>query len=71
MEELIIFYLHSLMVLSPSLSEDLTFIVQLFRDIIAQVLKAFLEFILESIQYVMYVPHSVHCLLFVLLNLTS
>ena len=58
------------MIMLPCFSEYLTFILDLFLDVITQLLQSSLEFILECIQGGMHIVHLVYCLLFVLLNLT-
>ena len=59
------------MVVAPSLSKDLTFIVNLSSQIITKLAQSSLEFLLESVQSSMHILHSKLSLLLVLLNLTS
>ena len=59
------------MVVAPSLSKDLTFIVNLSCQIITKLAQSILEFLLESVQSSMHILHGKLSLLFVLLNLTS
>ena len=63
-------HLHSFMVVAPGLTEDLAFIVQLSREIFAQISQPVLELLLERIEDVVHVSHGLHRLLLVLLNLT-
>ena len=59
------------MVVAPSLSKDLTFIVNLSSKIITKLVQSILEFLLESVQSSMHILHGKLSLLLVLLNLTS
>ena len=59
------------MVVAPSLSKDLTFIVNLSSKIITKLVQSILEFLLESVQSSMHILHGKLSLLLILLNLTS
>ena len=59
------------MVVAPSLSKDLTFIVNLSSQIITKLVQSILEFLLESVQSSMHILHGKLSLLLILLNLTS
>ena len=68
--DIVTHHLHSFMVVAPSLTEDLAFFVQLSCEIFAQICQPVLELLLERIEDIMHVPHGLHRLLLVLLNLT-
>ena len=58
------------MVVAPGLAEDFAFVIQLSREIFAQISQPVLELFLERIEDVVHVSHGLHRLLLVLLNLT-
>ena len=58
------------MVVAPGLAEDFTFVIQLSREIFAQISQPVLELLLERVEDVVHVSHGLHRLLLVLLNLT-
>ena len=59
------------MVVAPSLSKDLTFIVNLSSKIITKLVQSILEFLLESVQSSMHILHGKLSLLLVLLNFAA
>ena len=59
------------MVVSPSLAEDLAFLVQLALQVVTEILEASLELLLEVVEHVVNVVHGLHSLLLVLLDLTA
>ena len=63
-------HLHSFVVMSPSVAEDLTLIVELSSQIVAEISQSILEFFLELIEDVVDIVHGLNRLFFVLLNLT-
>ena len=56
------------MIVLPRLPEDGAFIVELASQVIAQVTEPLLELLLESVEDVVNVSHSLHSLLLILLN---
>ena len=58
------------MIVLPRLSENLSFFIELPRQIITQVSQILLKFFLECVQDAMDVTHCLNCLFFVLLDLT-
>ena len=65
-----VLYLHSLVVVGPSVSENLSLLVELPLEVIAKVVESLLELILESVESIVDVSHCFDGLLFVLLNFT-
>lgn len=57
--------------MAPSFPENVTLLVELPRQVLAQVPQPILELLLEGIQDVVDVAHSLDRLLFVLLNLAA
>jgi hypothetical protein len=56
--------------MSPCVAEDLTLIVELSSQIVAEISQSILEFFLELIEDVVDIVHGLNRLFFVLLNLT-
>ena len=56
--------------MSPCVAEDLTLIVELSCQIVAEISQSILEFFLELIEDVVDIVHGLNRLFFVLLNLT-
>ena len=63
--------LHSLMVVFPGVTEDLSLFIELSGEVLAKLTESVLEFLLESVKCVMDISHSLNCLLFVLLDLSA
>ena len=59
------------MVDTPRLAENFSFVIGLASQVFAQLPQSVLEFLLEVIQHIVDVAHSVSCLLLVLLNLAA
>ena len=57
--------------MAPSLSEDLTFIIDLLGQVITELTKSILEFFLKGVESIVNIFHGKLRLLFVLLNLTK